>query len=132
MPTPLAPWQAEHSSVTFAGACAGRGRAGRQHGAGQVGGDVFHVLVAERAGLGVHGAVRALLAAVALQRRDDVLGVLADELGHAVGRVDVLVVLDAMTAEAGVADLLAALRVAGCLHRTGQRQRQRDRDGLTQ
>ena len=39
----------------------------------------------------------------------------AHELGHAVGRVDVLVILDAMTAQAGIRDLLAPGGIPGWL-----------------
>ena len=55
----------------------------------------------------MHGAVRTLAALVFLECRQDVPRVLAHEFRHAVGRVDVLVILNAMTAQAGVGDLLA-------------------------
>ena len=89
-------------------------RGARLHGLGplQVGGDILHVLVGQRSGLRVHGRMRPLAAAVLLQRRDDVGGVLMAQLGNAVVRIRVPVVLDAVAAVAGVELLLAVYRIA--------------------
>jgi hypothetical protein len=109
---------------------ADRGCARAQRRAAEVAGDVLHVLVGQRGGLLVHGAVRALAALVFLERGQDVLGVLAHELGHAVGRIDVLVILDAVTAEAGVGDLLAAGRIPGAARLRTQAQSNANTQGM--
>src|SRR4029077_20845944 len=67
----------------------------------------------QRRGLRVHGEVRAVAVAVALERRAQVVGVLALELRHAVLGVGVAVGGDAVAAEAGVGDGFAALGIAG-------------------
>ena len=96
----------------FGRACGGRLAARRERLGAEVGGHVCDVLVAERGRVRVHGAVRAIARAVAEQGRGDVGRALAGELRHAVGRVDVLVVLDPVAAEAGVGEVLAARHVA--------------------
>src|SRR5690606_18410312 len=82
-------------------------------------------LVGEAFGLGLHGRVLAVAAAVGGQGADQVLLVLAADLGHLVVRVGVLVVGDAVAAGAGIEQGLAlggiALGVGG---QGGQGKRQ--------
>src|ERR1700722_12752583 len=56
--------------------------------------------------------MRALAAAVLLQRRDDIGGLLMAKPGNGVVRIRVAVILEAMAAVAGVELLLALYRVA--------------------
>ena len=81
--------------------------------AGEIDGDVRHVPLAHAAGLGMHGAVRALAALVGLERCHQVFGPLAAQLGHRVRRVHVFVVRNRMAAHAGVGQVMAAPGVAG-------------------
>ena len=52
------------------------GRGGGRE-ARQIGGDVLHVLLVEREGVGVHGGMFALAGLVGFERDDDVVGMLA-------------------------------------------------------
>src|SRR5688572_22087519 len=88
----------------------------------QVGGDVRAILLGKRRGLRVHGLVGAVAARVSVQGVDQVLGVLAAELRHAVVREGVLVVRDAVAAMAGVSEDLATLGIAFRARRRGRRQ----------
>ena len=91
MPTPSLPWQATHSCATLGGGVPTVAVVGLSSGAGEIQRDVLDVLIRQRRGLLMHRAVRALAAAILLERRDQVRGVLPDQLRHAVGRVDVLI-----------------------------------------
>src|ERR1700683_2542944 len=71
----------------------------------------------------MHGGVRALTAAILLERGDQIAGVLAIQLRYAVGRIDVLVVVDAMAAKTGVRQHLAVGGIAG---REGGRRSAKD------
>ena len=79
------------------------------------GGDVLDVFVGQRRRLRVHGRMRPLAAAILLQRRHDIRGMLVAQLGNAVVRIGVPVVVDAVAAVAGVELLLAECRIARCM-----------------
>src|SRR5579885_1911723 len=116
---PLSPWQAKQvwalagvSSAIAAAEAAARARAMAmrvmerysrvRRGAGKVGGDVSDVLVGQRRCLRLHGLVRALAAAVGGQRSAEVGRILSAQARHAVGRIHVVVVRNAVAAHAGV------------------------------
>jgi len=62
----------------------------------------------------VHGGVTALAGPVFLQRGDQVFGVLPAQLRHGIGRIHILVGFDAVAAQAGVTQRLAAYGIARC------------------
>src|SRR5688572_29993589 len=93
----------------------------------QVRGDVGAFLVGKRRGLRVHGLVRAVAAGVGVEGVDQVQGVLAAELRHAVVRESILVVRDAVAAVAGIGENLAALGIA-FRARIRDRRQEPDRD----
>ena len=116
----LAPWQDTQAPLASSAATSAGGLHGQRFGRGGgvallrvVGRQVGDVLVAQRAGHGVHGAVLALALLVFVQCRDDVLGVLARDHRHLVhfGKAR-LVAGDAVAADALGVDLLPGCGIA--------------------
>lgn len=70
------------------------------------------VLVGQGIGLGFHGRVAALAGAIGLECRDDVAIALPANAWYRIGRINILVKWNSVTAGAGIGNNLAFLRVA--------------------
>jgi hypothetical protein len=56
----------------------------------------------------------AIARSIAFKSIDHIVRVLSADFGYAIGRVDILVILDAMTAMAGITKHLTAFGIPGC------------------